>query len=97
MPASPAKQILPLALEEALDQRCAVMMDYLDGNLLRTQRIVEPLHVRRRGGELILIAHCRLRNDRRHFKLERIVELKRLEGAMVEGRELIGNNSPPLS
>jgi predicted DNA-binding transcriptional regulator YafY len=35
--------------------------------------------VRRRSGELILIAHCELRNDRRTFKLERVVQLTRLE------------------
>jgi predicted DNA-binding transcriptional regulator YafY len=44
----------------------------------------------------VLIAHCRLRDDRRHFKLERIVELKRMESGQVEGSQLIGNNSPPL-
>jgi predicted DNA-binding transcriptional regulator YafY len=58
--------------------------------------VVEPLRVRRIGGELVLIAHCRLRDDRRHFKLERIVELKRMESGQVEGSQLIGNNSPPL-
>jgi DNA polymerase III epsilon subunit family exonuclease len=96
LPASPRQVVLPLALEEALDERCAVMMEYLDGNLMRTQRVVEPLRVRRIGGELVLIAHCRLRDDRRHFKLERIVELKRMESGQVEGAQLIGNNSPPL-
>jgi predicted DNA-binding transcriptional regulator YafY len=28
---------------------------------------------------MILIAHCHLRDDRRTFKLERIVELRRME------------------
>jgi DNA polymerase-3 subunit epsilon len=75
---TPTRDLLPLALEEALDDGGAVMMDYLDANLMRTQRIVEPQRVRRRDGELVLIAHCRLRNDRRHFKLGRIVELRPL-------------------
>jgi DNA polymerase III epsilon subunit family exonuclease len=93
---SPGHDFLPLALEEALDEGGAVMMDYLDANLMRTQRIVEPQHIRRRGGELVLIAHCRLRNDRRHFKLGRIVELKRLEETVaVEGPQWIGHNPPP--
>jgi len=96
LPASPRQVVLPLALEEALDERCAVMVDYLDANLMRTQRVIEPLRIRRLGGELVLIAHCRLRDDRRHFKLDRIVELKRLQGAAVEAPELIGNNPPPL-
>jgi DNA polymerase III epsilon subunit family exonuclease len=78
---TPSRDLLPLALQEALDDGGAVMMDYLDAKLMRTVRIVEPQRVRRRDGELVLIAHCRLRNDRRHFKLGRIVELRRLAAA----------------
>jgi DNA polymerase III epsilon subunit family exonuclease len=78
LPASPRESLLPLELEEALEQRCPVMMEYLDASNHRTQRVIEPIQVRRFNGELTLVAHCRLRNDRRHFKLERIVELKRL-------------------
>ncbi len=78
LPASPQERLLPLELEEALEQRCTVMMEYLDARQQRTERLVQPLHVRRMGGELILIAFCHLRNDRRTFKLERIVRLSRL-------------------
>jgi predicted DNA-binding transcriptional regulator YafY len=53
-------------------------MEYLDAQANRTQRLIEPLHVRRSNGELMLIAHCHLRNDRRTFKLERIVRLTRI-------------------
>jgi len=79
LPASPRESLLPLELEEALEQRKAVMMEYLDGSGNRTQRAIEPIQIRRRSGELVLIAHCQLRNDRRTFKLERIVQLKRIE------------------
>jgi len=41
----------------------------------RTERIVQPLHVRRRGGQLLLIAHCALRDDQRTFKLDRVVRM----------------------
>jgi DNA polymerase III subunit epsilon len=77
MPLSPRESLLPLELEEALEQRCAVMMEYLDARQKRTHRLIEPLTVRRRGGELLLIAHCHMRNDRRTFKLDRIVQLTR--------------------
>jgi predicted DNA-binding transcriptional regulator YafY len=70
---------LPLELAEALEQRRPVMMDYLDFSENRTQRVIEPLEIRRFRGELVLVAHCRLRNDRRNFKVDRIVELKRIE------------------
>ena len=35
------------------------------------------MSVRRSNGELLLIAHCHMRNDRRTFKLDRIVQLRR--------------------
>jgi DNA polymerase III epsilon subunit family exonuclease len=79
LPVSPRESLLPLELEEAIEQKCPVMMEYLDGQENRTHRVIEPLHVRRRNGELLLIAHCQLRNDRRTFKLERIVKLTRVE------------------
>ena len=81
LPASPRESLLPLELEEALEQRVPVMMEYLDANQRRTHRVIEPLEVRRRSGELMLIAHCQLRNDRRTFKLDRIVQLTRLNEA----------------
>jgi predicted DNA-binding transcriptional regulator YafY len=52
-------------------------MEYLDAREHRTKRLIQPLRVRRMYGELTLVAHCHLRNERRHFKLERIVRLTR--------------------
>jgi DNA polymerase III epsilon subunit-like protein len=78
LPTSPRESLLPLELEEALEQRCCVMMEYLDSNKNRTQRIIEPIEVRRFNGELVLIAYCQLRNDKRNFKIGRIVSLSRL-------------------
>ncbi|MDB5299597.1 MAG: hypothetical protein JWO87_1260 [Phycisphaerales bacterium] len=80
LPVTARENLLPLELEEALEQQCPVMMEYLDARENRTQRLIEPLHVRRSNGEMLLIAHCHLRNDRRTFKLERIVRLTRVEG-----------------
>jgi DNA polymerase III epsilon subunit-like protein len=79
LPASPRESALPLELEEALEQRRPVLMEYLDARQMRTQRVIEPVQIRRRGDELILIAHCHLRGDQRTFKVDRIVELKRIE------------------
>ncbi len=78
LPVSPRESLLPLELEEALEQRCCVMMEYLDGRQNRTLRVIEPLHIRRFKGEPLLVAHCQLRNDRRTFKLDRIVQLTRI-------------------
>jgi hypothetical protein len=79
LPLNPRESLLPLELEEALEQRKPVRMEYLDAREKRTERVVEPLMVRRRSGELMLVAHCHLRDDRRTFKLERIVQLRRMD------------------
>jgi DNA polymerase III epsilon subunit family exonuclease len=79
MSRDPRESILPLELTEALEQRRPVMMEYLDAGEHRTQRVIDPIQIRKRNGELILIAHCHLRDDRRHFKVERIVQLTRID------------------
>jgi DNA polymerase III epsilon subunit family exonuclease len=87
--ASPREPLLPLELEEALDRRKPVMMEYLDGREQRTQRVIEPVGVRRRGGELHLVAHCHLRGAQRTFKIERIVQLTRLEDLAEAAQKLV--------
>ena len=79
LPVNPRESLLPLELEEALEQRKPVMMEYLDARQSRTNRVIQPLHVRRRHGELMLVAHCHLRGEQRTFRLERIVQLSRFE------------------
>ncbi len=79
LPANPSESLLPLELEEALEGSKPVEMEYLDANENRTKRIIRPLHVRRRQGELMLVAHCELRQAQRTFKLDRIVHLNRIE------------------
>jgi DNA polymerase III epsilon subunit family exonuclease len=79
LPTNARESLLPLELEEALDQRKPVVMEYVDGEHQRTNRVIEPLVIRRRNGELILIAYCQLRGAQRSFKLDRIVQLRRVE------------------
>lgn len=79
LPATPRESLLPLELEEALEQRKPVRMVYLDARESRTERVIQPMHVRRSGGELMLVAHCHLRGEQRTFKIERIVQLLRIE------------------
>jgi DNA polymerase III epsilon subunit family exonuclease len=78
LPATASESLLPLELEEAIEQRCTVRMEYLDAREQRTERVIKPIQVRRFKGEMTLVAHCHLRNDRRHFKLERIIRLTRI-------------------
>jgi DNA polymerase III epsilon subunit family exonuclease len=75
------QSLLPLELEEALEGGRPVLLEYLDARGTQTCRVIEPLHIRRCNGELLLVAFCRLRNDRRTFKLERILRLSRIDPA----------------
>lgn len=78
--------VLPLELQEALDSGGPVLMEYLDSKGIQTQRVIRPLHVRRSGANLLLVAHCEMRHDQRTFKLERIVRLTRIEQPPPEPR-----------
>jgi DNA polymerase III epsilon subunit family exonuclease len=84
LPANPRESLLPLELEEALEMRRPVMMEYLDAREARTLRVIQPLHVRRVKGELMLVANCQLRGAQRTFKLERIVQLTRIDAGAAE-------------
>jgi DNA polymerase III epsilon subunit family exonuclease len=93
VPVNPRQPLLPLELEEALEQRRPVLMEYIDADDRRTQRTIDPLHVRRIAGELILVAHCHLRNAQRTFKLDRIVHLVRIDDSPAEP---VGPSTPEL-
>jgi len=76
---------LPLELEEALEQQKLVRLEYLDARQRRTQRVIQPIEVRTFKGELTLVAHCQLRNDRRTFKVDRIVQILRADIETAHG------------
>jgi DNA polymerase III epsilon subunit family exonuclease len=95
IPQTQRQPALPLELEEALESGRPVLMDYLDAGDRRTQRVVQPLQIRNFRGELVLIAHCHLRNDRRNFKIERIVSLSRVESPQA-GNAATGHASSGL-
>lgn len=69
---------LPPELIEALESRQMVRMTYLDARRKETCREIEPLEIRRFRGTGTLIAYCRMRDDRRTFKLDRIVRIERI-------------------
>lgn len=77
--AAPKASALPYELEDALSQRGPVEMEYVDARESRTLRIVTPIEVRKFRGDLVLLAYCDLRKERRTFKLDRIVRLTRID------------------
>ncbi len=72
---------LPIEIFDAIEARRPVRMIYLDREARRTERIITPVHIRRRRGTAALVAHCQLRNEQRTFKLDRIVTLEQIEAA----------------
>ncbi len=72
-PTTTRENALPFELLEAIEQQGAVHMEYIDSAGELTQRTISPRQVRRLRGEMVLIAHCHLRNEHRHFKVDRIV------------------------
>lgn len=79
-PAEPEEEILPLggegvsrAIEDALLRRRVLRLDYVDRKGALTSRDVEPgVFLGGRGGFWYLVAWCRLRDDVRVFRLDRI-------------------------
>jgi DNA polymerase-3 subunit epsilon len=66
---------LPPVIAEALACGGRMRMRYVDARGRETDRVVRPLRVRARRGELYLIAHCFRRDALRTFRLDRVVEL----------------------
>jgi predicted DNA-binding transcriptional regulator YafY len=62
------------ALHAAIEQAQVLHLDYRDGNGEVTSREVEPLALAFWGGTWTLGAWCRLRQDFRNFRPDRIVE-----------------------
>ncbi len=91
--AEPAAQQDPAAvraiIERAISTGGTVQMVYADAQARVTRRAVRPLSIDTYGdrtgeGSEVLIAFCELRQDERHFRLDRIVAV---EGPAEEEQE----------
>lgn len=76
MPTSIDQRVL-LPIQRAIVSRCVLRMTYrVRARDEDTTRDVEPLGVTFYGGSWYLVGWCRLREDFRHFKLERVQRLE---------------------
>jgi DNA polymerase-3 subunit epsilon len=66
---------LPPTIAEALEASGQVRMRYVDARGRETERVVRPLRVHERQGNLYLVAHCYRAEALRTFRLDRVVEL----------------------
>jgi DNA polymerase-3 subunit epsilon len=73
--ASTAGVVLPPALQEALDQQADVEILYIDRSGNETRRLIRPQEVFVEFGTVYLVAYCHLRQDRRQFRLDRIISI----------------------
>ncbi len=69
-------EALTTTLQDALDRQQHLFLRYKASNAEETQRTVSPLELEYERGHAYLRAFCHLRQDERHFRLDRIVELE---------------------
>ncbi len=62
------------AVEQALQERRVLAIRYRDGGGRLTSRRVDPQMLAATAGHWYLVAHCRLRDELRWFRLDRIVK-----------------------
>jgi len=74
---------VPLTVQRAISEQLVVVIDYLDRNSASTRREVEPVGVVSLDADWYLVGWCRLRDDARTFRLDRI-----------RGAELTGGVAP---
>jgi DNA polymerase-3 subunit epsilon len=66
---------LTTTVHTALDTRQPLFLRYKASNAEETQRTVLPLELQYERGHVYLRAYCHMRQNERHFRLDRIVEL----------------------
>lgn len=81
------------AVETSLAEQRALSIVYRSAEGQRTERIIEPI-ILAAAGAWYLVAHCRLRNDIRWFRLDRIDDAN-LTGQRYDPRAVADIGTPP--
>ena len=79
------------ALRRAVRDGVKLHLDYADEHGRQTSRTVWPIALGYLDHKRILIAHCELRADYRHFRTDRIAELAILDERIPARREALFN------
>lgn len=66
---------IPLPLKEAIERQTDIEILYLDRNGAETRRLIRPQEVFVAFDTVYLVAYCHLRQDKRHFRLDRIISI----------------------
>lgn len=67
---------LPPEIVEALSSGKRLFLEYIDARGEKSERWVTPQQIVGAGDTLTLVAHCHLRDERRQFRLDRIVRME---------------------
>jgi DNA polymerase-3 subunit epsilon len=71
-------EVLTDTLQAALTTSSPLNLRYKASNAEETQRVIQPLELQYERGDSYLLAYCRLRQDERHFRVDRIMGLEPL-------------------
>ncbi|WP_159999926.1 YafY family protein [Roseomonas sp. 18066] len=83
-------QVAHLAvLRQAMRQECKLQIDYADKAGAATQRVIWPLAVGFFTGAEVLAAWCELRQDHRHFRLDRMQAVALLPDRLPRRRAVL--------
>lgn len=88
--ASDDRRITGRVIEEAILRSLVVEIDYEDSAAVATTRLVEPLALAGSGEAWYLVGFCRLRQDERVFRLDRIA------GARLTGESAPADIEPAM-
>lgn len=67
---------LPRVIEEAITRGSALKIQYQSSGSGRTTRVIDPMQATKKDGSTYVVAYCRLREDQRSFRLDRIRDLE---------------------
>ncbi|MBN2548456.1 MAG: WYL domain-containing protein [Anaerolineales bacterium] len=70
---------LPPELQEALAGNESIVITYVDAKGAETDRMITPLSIRAANDYIYLFAYCHLRQAERSFRLDRIIEIGRID------------------
>ncbi len=83
---SPPEAVDSSILRRALREQMKLKLDYVDQAGCETQRVVWPVALGYMDHKRMLIAHCELRDDFRHFRTDRIRDAEVLDDRMPARR-----------
>lgn len=63
---------IPMTVQQAITEQSVIQIDYLDQHSVETRREVEPMGVVALDNDWFLVGWCRLRNNARSFRLDRV-------------------------